>query len=101
MNRISADLFRYKNEAGLITNNWSGTVVEYQKLLAQVDWDDYSAEGNGKNVLAGKKSTNIGRVVEETRVSDTTLAALTFISIAMVGAGWLAKNTKYLPALRT
>ncbi|KAF5011593.1 hypothetical protein FDECE_2314 [Fusarium decemcellulare] len=28
----------YKNKEGLVTNNWSGTVVEYQKLMSEVDW---------------------------------------------------------------
>ncbi|KAH8719282.1 flavin-binding monooxygenase-like protein [Phaeosphaeriaceae sp. PMI808] len=39
----------YKNEEGRITNNWSGTVVEYQEVLSRVDWEDYeSLEGKGK-----------------------------------------------------
>jgi ligand-binding sensor domain-containing protein len=27
----------YKTADGLITNNWSGTVIEYQKLLSEID----------------------------------------------------------------
>lgn len=94
------DVYRYKNEAGLITNNWSGTAVEYQKILSKVDWEDYTSEGSGKDVLDGKKSSNVGRVVEETRVSDATIAALTVLSVAMVGAGWFARNSKYISTLR-
>ncbi|EAT78799.2 hypothetical protein SNOG_13775 [Parastagonospora nodorum SN15] len=31
----------YKNKDGKITNNWSGTVVEYQEMLSKVDWEDF------------------------------------------------------------
>lgn len=96
---IAADfltLSRYKNDAGLITNNWSGTAVEYMEMLAKLDWNDYEVDGSGNDVLAGKKVTKIGRVVEETRVSDTAIALLTVASVAVVGAGWFAKNSKYL-----
>lgn len=89
-------LSRYKNDAGLITNNWSGTAVEYMDMLAKLDWNDYEVDGSGNYVLAGKKITNIERVVEETRVSDTAIALLTVASVAVVGASWFAKNSKYL-----
>ena len=35
----------YKTADGLITNNWSGTVIEYQKLLSKIDWSDFELEG--------------------------------------------------------
>ncbi|TPX08494.1 uncharacterized protein E0L32_009981 [Thyridium curvatum] len=31
----------YKNADGLITTNWSRNVVDYQRLLERVDWDDF------------------------------------------------------------
>jgi len=96
----TADYSRYKNEAGLITNNWSGTVVDYQNLLAEVDWNDYIIDGSGKKILEGEKATKIGRVVEETQVSDTTITLLTLASAAVIGAGWLAQNPRYLSSLR-
>lgn len=89
----------YKNEAGLITNNWSGTVIEYQKKLSQVDWDDYEIEGSGSAILSGKKETRVGRVVEESRVSDATLM-LAAASVALAAAGWLARNSKFMSSLR-
>lgn len=98
---LSVDkLRRYKNEAGLITNNWSGTVVEYQKGLAQVTWDEYEVEGSGQDLLFGRKKTKIGRVVEESRVSDSTIAILGAVSAAALGAGWLANRTKFLSTLQ-
>lgn len=90
----------YKNEAGLITNNWSGTVVDYQKNLSKVDWEDYEVEGSGSGVLLGKKETKLGRVVEESRVSDATLGVLAAASIALAAAGWVARNSRYMPGLR-
>lgn len=84
----------------MITNNWSGTVVEYQKGLAQVTWDEYEVEGSGQDLLFGRKKTKIGRVVEETRVSDSTIAILGAVSAAALGAGWLANRTKFLSTLQ-
>ncbi|KAK4906455.1 hypothetical protein LTR28_000598, partial [Elasticomyces elasticus] len=83
----------YKNDAGLITNNWSGTVIEYQENLSKVDWDDFELRGSGKEVLQGKKQTKVGRVHEETMVSDRTLAVMSVLSVTLVAAGWLARNS--------
>jgi hypothetical protein len=85
----------------LITNNWSGTAIDYQKVLAKLDWNDYEAEGSEKKAHGGKKVSDLGRVIEETQVSDLTLAALFVAGVAVVGAGWFAKNSKYLPAWKS
>ncbi|KAL4807495.1 hypothetical protein BDV18DRAFT_151521 [Aspergillus unguis] len=63
----------YKNAEGRITNNWPGTVVEYQRGLAQVRWTDYSVEGDEKGEFVGRKETRIGHVEEVWPVSKTTL----------------------------
>ncbi|RBA17605.1 hypothetical protein FPRO05_11320 [Fusarium proliferatum] len=66
----------YKTDSGVVTNNWSGTVIEYQELLSKVDWSDYELEGDGmENLPAGKES--IGRVVEETLFSNLQLFSVT------------------------
>lgn len=60
----------YKNKDGKITNNWSGTVVEYQEMLSRVDWDDFETTDalGGKRDASkvvfggGKKESRIGRV---------------------------------------
>jgi len=91
----------YKNDAGLITNNWSGTVVDYQVILSKVDWEDYIIEGDKEGVLDGKKETWIGRIQEESSVSNATLAAaLGVVSVAAVAVGVLGRNGKYLNRLR-
>ncbi|KAK2806649.1 hypothetical protein FQN51_006615 [Onygenales sp. PD_10] len=70
----------YKLENGKITNNWSGTVVEYQKLLAKLNWQDFAMEGYGAQTLkVKKKKTHVGRVREESLVTYREMA------IAMVG----------------
>jgi hypothetical protein len=87
----------YKNADGRITNNWSGTVIEYQDMLSKVDWDDFettdqtAADRSASRVVfgGGKKESNIGRVREETVVSNTTLL-LGAVSTLVAGAAWYA-----------
>jgi hypothetical protein len=87
----------YKNEAGLITNNWSGTVVEYQKQLEKVDFGDYEIEGTGMEVVkSGEEVRKVGRVREETLVSDKWVAALGVLSVGAVAAGWVLRGSKGL-----
>ncbi|KAH7067741.1 flavin-binding monooxygenase-like protein [Paraphoma chrysanthemicola] len=91
----------YKNKEGRITNNWSGTVVEYQDVLSKVDWQDYETVGGGaagaktsasKVVFgSGKLETRIGRVREETLVSNTALALGTFSAVA-AGVAWVYRG---------
>jgi hypothetical protein len=98
----------YKNKEGRITNNWSGTVVEYQKVLEQVDWEDFETtadgmerrdsvigdEGVAKGLSAsrvvfgtGREATKVGRVREETVVSNTVLM-LGGVGAVAAGAWW-------------
>ena len=73
----------YKNEDGLVTNNWSRNVVDYQKLLSKVRWDDFDYEGTGPVVVQKKESRdrravmNIGRVREESLISLKQYVAMT------------------------
>lgn len=90
----------YKNEAGLITNNWSGTVIEYQNMLNKVEYGDYEAEGSGKGLVEEEPVLRIGRVREESLVSDWALMALGAVSTAAVVGGWLMRNGRGLGGLR-
>lgn len=90
----------YKNDAGLITNNWSGTVIEYQELLSKVDFEDYEVDGNGAGEVEKNPVKKLGRVREETLVSDKTIAALGVLSVGAVAAGWILRNSRYLNGLR-
>ncbi|KAF1357650.1 flavin-binding monooxygenase-like protein [Lizonia empirigonia] len=86
----------YKNKDSKITNNWSGTVVEYQEMLSKVDWDDFETTDalGGKRDASkvvfggGKKESRIGRVREETLVSNTALV-LGAVSTVLAGAAWV------------
>jgi hypothetical protein len=84
----------YKDEkTGLIITNWSGTVIDYQKMVSKVDWSDYDISSDGAGPLAETgKTTRIGRVVEETTVSYRTMG-LTAVSILVVAAGLALRNS--------
>jgi hypothetical protein len=89
----------YKTKEGMITNNWSGTVIDYQKLLSKVKWDELDISGSGSDVLRGKKETNLGRVVEESQVGLQTIAwGLGAVSVFAVVGGIVARNARLLKA---
>jgi len=82
----------YKDaKSGLITANWSGTVVDYQKMMSKVVWDDYEGGEEVKRMRSGEGSAWVGRVVEETRIGN---AALVGMSVAAVALGWAVRNHK-------
>jgi hypothetical protein len=102
----------YKNKDGKITNNWSGTVVDYQKVLSKVDWEDFETTaaqdqegaraedegGSASKVVfgSGKQETRVGRVREETMVSNTVLALGTLSAVA-AGAAWMYRGKWKMP----
>jgi len=88
----------YKTAEGKITNNWSGTVIEYQKLLSNVHWADFDVEGSGAQLLRGKKDTNVGRAVEEPQLNPSTLAYLVGATgvLAAVGTFLARGGSRYL-----
>jgi hypothetical protein len=102
----------YKNKDGKITNNWSGTVVDYQKVLSKVDWEDFETTaaqnregaraedegGSASKVVfgSGKQETRVGRVREETMVSNTVLALGT-LSVVAAGAAWMYRGNWKMP----
>jgi len=71
--------------SGLITNNWSGTVVEYQELLSKIEWADFEG-GQVVEEMRKEKAAQLGRVVEETRVSDKLLVGLSVAAVVLGGA---------------
>ncbi|KAF2735958.1 flavin-binding monooxygenase-like protein [Polyplosphaeria fusca] len=85
----------YKNAEGKITNNWSGTVIEYQEMLSKVDWDDFETtkgrSASGVVFGSGKKETKIGRVYEETQVSNVSLI-MGAVGVAAVAGAWVFRG---------
>lgn len=84
----------YKRDDGVITNNWSGTVVDYQRELSNVRWQDYIAVGTGKDRVMGKAVTKVGQVNEKTLLSNTSLLAGT-VSI-LAATGYLVNHSRRL-----
>ena len=76
----------YKTDDGLITNNWSGTAVEYQEALSTVRWHDYIAEGSGRALVDKKTATNIGRVKEESSSGATPRLLVAASVLAVLGS---------------
>ncbi|KAJ5301843.1 hypothetical protein N7508_006706 [Penicillium antarcticum] len=87
----------YKRDDGVITNNWSGTVVDYQINLSKVHWQDYDVDGTGKTDVEGKAATKLGRVREETLLSDMTLLMVGTVGV-LSAVGYLAARSKLLKA---
>ncbi|KAK7514695.1 cyclohexanone monooxygenase [Phyllosticta citriasiana] len=86
----------YKTKDGRITNNWSGTVVEYQKNVEKVKWNDYVVEGSGADLVG--EELKIGRVVEETQVSKNTIW---WSAVSLLFAGTIYTAGKFNFLLRT
>ncbi|KAI5867470.1 hypothetical protein GGS23DRAFT_179258 [Durotheca rogersii] len=77
----------YKNAEGVITTNWYGTVVEYQKLTSVVNWDDYILSSPDRRQILPKGRLDIGRVVEESTLSTSSLVWSLLAVMAVVGCG--------------
>jgi hypothetical protein len=75
----------YKTEEGKITNNWSSTVVDYQRNLSQVRWSDYVVEGSAKDNARTRKTTHLGRVREESYLSNGSLILTAASMFAVAG----------------
>lgn len=71
----------YKLEDGRITNNWPGTAMRYQKELDRIRWDEYEIEGSGKERLERKKSSHVGRVIEEVPIGYKTMVLGAVIAV--------------------
>jgi hypothetical protein len=86
----------YKNEAGLITNNWSDAVIPYQKRTSTIHWDDFDITGTGAEHVKTKGKTSWPRVIEETQVSNGMI-----ITGLLTAAGAIAAGTLYRGTLKT
>ncbi|KAK0130124.1 hypothetical protein ONS96_000651 [Cadophora gregata f. sp. sojae] len=83
----------YKNEAGLITNNWADAVIPYQKRTSYIDWDDFDVIGSGAAEVKAEGITKWARVIEETQVSNTALLAGLLTTAGAVAAGAMYRNS--------
>ncbi|KAL5316140.1 hypothetical protein ACEPPN_017018 [Leptodophora sp. 'Broadleaf-Isolate-01'] len=83
----------YKNEEGLITNNWADAVIPYQKRTSSINWDDYEISGSGAEVVKAEGTTKWARVIEETQVSNTAILVGLLTTAGAVAAGTLYRNS--------
>jgi hypothetical protein len=83
----------YKNEAGLITNNWADAVVPYQKRTSSISWDDFEISGTGARNVETSGRTSWSRVVEETQVSNKILLAGLVTAAGAVTATVLSRKS--------
>lgn len=99
----NADIFhRYKDpKTGRITNNWAGTVVEYQERLSSVQWDDFNDGEKVVSMRKGETEVSLPRVREETLVSDKMLAGMMGALVMAAGyTGWVLRQQGVLGRLR-
>lgn len=96
----------YKNAQGVIVNNFSRSVVEYQKLVEKVDlgefeveeWGFEKGEGDEKKKIARREGMRkdeivyVGRVREETVVSDRMLMVMGVVSTVAVAGAWAVRR---------
>lgn len=86
----------YKRDDGVITNNWSGTVMDYQRELSKVQWQDYVAEGTGKDRFVSKAATKVSHAQEEILLSNFSLlvGAISVLS----ATGYFVASSRWLKA---
>ena len=90
----------YKDaKTGKITNNWPGDCREYGKRLSKVDWSQFEGGENVSGIRKGQKAADVGRVREETYVSDKMLLGMGIISAAAASVGAFARYGPKLSAL--
>jgi hypothetical protein len=76
----------YKNDMGKVTNLWPGTMLEYQLVMENVNYNDYIAEGSRTDIVRERPKHYVGRVHEQGVVFDKITCTA---SVAMVlGAGY-------------
>ncbi|KDB23870.1 hypothetical protein H109_04252 [Trichophyton interdigitale MR816] len=85
----------YKNEEGLITNNWSGNVLDYQKLLSRIDWTDFDMKGDDS--VKGRTYTRLGRVREESLIGLKTLSTAAVAAAVIYGVS--RRSPDFFPGL--
>ncbi len=83
----------YKNEAGLITNNWSDAVIPYQKQTSSIDWEDFDLRGSGADEVKAEGKISWPRVIEETQVSNTAILTGLLTAAGAFVAGSFYRNS--------
>lgn len=87
----------YKNEAGLITNNWSDAVIPYQKRTSIIDGEDFEVNGSGAEECRKEGKATWRGVTEETQNSNSIILMGLITATGAVAAGaalsWNARKS--------
>ncbi|CAG8930533.1 unnamed protein product [Penicillium salamii] len=81
----------YKRDDGVVTNNWSGTAIDYQIELSKILWQDYTTEGTDTKRFLKKTDTKVGQVNEGSILSDRSLVVGT-VGILSVASYFIARS---------
>ena len=54
----------YRAKDDVMTNNWPGTAIEYQKNLAVLSWDEYNIVGSDFSSLVRRRIQSLGSSLE-------------------------------------
>lgn len=81
----------YKRDDGVVTNNWSGTAIDYQVELSKIIWQDYTTEGTDTKRFLKKTDTKVGQVNEGSILSDRSLVVGT-VGILSVASYFIARS---------
>jgi hypothetical protein len=82
----------YKNESGLITNNWAGTVIEYQEKTRVINWDDYEVKDRNGKVVEQTGETKWRRRHEETQISNGMILGSLALGVGAVAMSVFGKS---------
>lgn len=87
----------YKSDGGLITTNWSENVVEYQRVVSKIDWNDFELEGPGAKTLRAQGQVSWPRVVEESQpwTRSWTKVSSIVLSLGVVVGAALLHNRRF------
>ncbi|EXJ78137.1 hypothetical protein A1O3_09298 [Capronia epimyces CBS 606.96] len=80
----------YKNEAGLITNNWSGTALDYRQRTSRITWSDFDLQGSAAERVKAMQTTVIGTVADESNIGTWRLGHIVSAATALAVIGAIA-----------
>ncbi|TVY34231.1 FAD-binding monooxygenase [Lachnellula subtilissima] len=83
----------YKTKSGLVTNLWPGMLLEFQKLMEQVNYRDYESEGSSKYIVQKRPLYTVGRVIEEGGLLEKlSLAKVVVFGTSAIVGGFLTRR---------
>ena len=88
----------YRAKDGVVTNNWPGTAIEYQKNLSVLNWDEYDMVGSDFSSLVKRGTQSLGGPLENSPAS--VLAFLAWVTQMAVRFLGLCKTSLFSASYR-